>query len=195
MGTGGRAGDGVDNPHCTGAPAPNGPLVHTPNASPPGGANPPAGVEAPAVNIPASQWPPPPPTTNKDVWGNSSSGLSGFFCRTRPPQRRPILEPYALSPLPLPTAQNPCSFIPSSLPLGPRCLPCSEAFPTARGRIATSPNACGRIPHPRVPRPPPPRARRHHRHLRRSVEEGRRLRRGWQPMRFAGKRRVLAVLT
>ena len=57
MGTGGRAGGGVDTPHCTGAPAPNGPLVHTPNASPPGGANPPAGVEAPAVNIPASQWP------------------------------------------------------------------------------------------------------------------------------------------
>ena len=47
----------MDTPHCTGAPAPNGPLVPTPNASPPGGANPPAGVEAPAVNIPASQWP------------------------------------------------------------------------------------------------------------------------------------------
>ena len=57
VGTGGRAGGGVGTPHCTGAPAPNGPLVHTPNASPPGGANPPAGVEAPAVNIPASQWP------------------------------------------------------------------------------------------------------------------------------------------
>ena len=27
VGTGGRAGGGVDTPHCTGAPAPNGPLV------------------------------------------------------------------------------------------------------------------------------------------------------------------------